>query len=85
MPAGDRHGLVRAGVSNNEQCALEAGLDLSYPSEIDKVAAVHPEEGNVRQLPFEMVEAMGSGLQPAPVGCQPDRIAVGFGEADLVR
>src|SRR5579875_4083974 len=83
MTAGDGNALVGAGVGVEEQRPLEALLDFPYPAQVDEEPAVDAQESLVCELPFQVVEAPGSGQEPSLVAHQPDVVAVGFGETDL--
>ena len=82
MAAGDRDGLVAARVGGRKQGSLESGLDFPHPAEVDQEPAVDADESLVRELLLQPVETAGRGQEPAPVGDQPDVVAVGLGEAD---
>jgi hypothetical protein len=83
MAAGDRDAFVGAGVGMEKQRSLEALLNLSYPVQVDKEAAVDAEESLIVEFLLKAIEAPGSGQQPSLVAHQPDIVAVNLGEADL--
>src|SRR5581483_8360660 len=77
---GHRDGLdPRRGVDDETDGSVRPGGDLPDPVPVDEVVPVDPQEAGAQQPPLEEAEAPLGYPQPAPVGVEPDDVALGLG------
>lgn len=85
--ASDGNLLAITGIYNQEECTVEARLDLSDSAQVDQETVVHPEEpctqGEASLYTLYGLETVVRSSESSMVACHPQFVVYGFRELNF--